>query len=49
MLLGMLVKGRVDIVSMCLQIGEVVVEQVLLDLGLVSSYSDSEFPFLWDG
>lgn len=46
MLQDMLVKGRVDIVSVCLQIGEVVVEQVLLDLGLVSSYSDSEFPFL---
>jgi hypothetical protein len=45
MLQGMLVKGRVDIVSVCLQIGEVVVEQVLLNLDLVSSYSDSEFPF----
>jgi hypothetical protein len=46
MLQGMLVMGRVDIVSVCLQIGEVVVEQVLLDLGLVSSYGDSELPFL---
>ena len=46
MLQGMLVKGRVDVVSVCLQIREVVIEQVLLDLGLVSSYSDSELPFL---
>jgi len=41
-----LVKGRVDVVSVCLQNREVVVEQVLLDLGLVSSYGDSELPFL---
>lgn len=41
-----MVKGRVDVVSVCLQIREVVIEQVLLDLGLVSSYSDSELPFL---
>lgn len=37
MLQGTIVKGSVGIVSVRLYIREVVVEQVLLDLGLVSS------------
>jgi hypothetical protein len=42
MLQGETVNGSAGVVFVRLQIGEVVVEEVLLDLGFVSSYRDSE-------
>ena len=42
MLHGETVNGSAGVVSVRLQIGEVVVEEVLLNLGFVSSCRDSE-------